>query len=130
LLKEGITHIINVTKDIPFYHENSNRIKIEYLNIPVDDFLGENIQKHFDKTNEFIDKVKQQNGKVLVHCQAGISRSPTIVIAYMIKNEKNLTLDNALKYLKKIRSIVSPKPNFAYQLILYYKDLLKEIEKC
>ncbi len=86
MLKEGITHIINVTKNIPFYHENSKRIKIEYLNIPVDDLLVEDIKKHFDKTNEFIEKVKQQNGKILVHCQAGISRSPTIVIAYMIKN--------------------------------------------
>jgi protein-tyrosine phosphatase len=88
LLKEGITHIINVTKNLPFYHENSKRIKIEYLRIPVNDGFDQDIRKYFDETNNFIDKVKEQNGKVFVHCQAGISRSPSIVIAYLMKKEK------------------------------------------
>ena len=86
LIKEGITHIINVSKNIPFYHEKSKDIKIEYLRVPVDKYHhGVYLQKYFEETNEFIDKAKRNNGKVLVHCDTGILRSPTIVIAYLLK---------------------------------------------
>jgi dual specificity MAP kinase phosphatase len=116
LLKEGITHIINVTKDIPFYHENSNRIKIEYLKIPVNDSLDQDIKKYFDETNKFIDKVKQQNGKVLVHCQAGISRSPTIVIAYLMKKEKR-EFQTVFQDVKAKRTNIFPNLKFCFNLV-------------
>jgi protein-tyrosine phosphatase len=120
LLKEGITHIINVTKDIPFYHENSNRIKIEYLKIPVNDSLDQDIKKYFDETNKFIDKVKQQNGKVLVHCQAGISRSPTIVIAYLMKKEKR-EFQTVFQDVRAIRAVIDPNLKFCNELLEYAK---------
>ncbi len=116
MLKEGITHIINVTKNIPFYHENSNRIKIEYSRVSVNDSCDQDIKKYFDETNKFIEKVKKQNGKVLVHCQAGISRSSTIVIAYLM-NMNNITLMEAYNTVKKIRTIV--EPNFLFYSQLY-----------
>ncbi len=120
MLKEGITHIINVTKDIPFYHENSNRIKIEYLKIPVNDSLDQDIKKYFDETNKFIDKVKQQNGKVLVHCQAGISRSPTIVIAYLMKKEKR-EFQTVFQDVRAIRAVIDPNLKFCNELLEYAK---------
>jgi protein-tyrosine phosphatase len=120
LLKEGITHIINVTKDIPFYHENSNRTKIEYLRIPVNDSIDQDIKKYFDKTNEFIEKVKKQNGKVLVHCQMGISRSPTIVIAYLMKKEKK-GYQTVFNDVKAIRAIIDPNLKFYNELFEYAK---------
>ena len=111
MIKEGITHIINVTKNIPLYHENSDNIKIKYLRVPVNDGCDQDIKKYFDETNEFIDQVKQQNGKVLVHCQAGISRSPTIVIAYLMKMN-NISYDIAFQTLKSKREIISPNISF------------------
>ena len=119
LIKEGITHIINVTKDIPFYHEKSKHIKIEYLRVPVDDEYGVDLKKYFEETNEFIDKAKRKNGKVLVHCQAGISRSPTIVLAYLFKIDKNGTPEKAIEKLKIVRPIVNPKLSFGAQLLVY-----------
>jgi protein-tyrosine phosphatase len=126
LLKEGITHIINVTKNIPFYHENSESIKIEYLRVSVNDSCDQDIKKYFDEANNFIDKVKQQNGKVLVHCQAGISRSPTIVIAYLM-NSKNLSLEECYDDVKKIRPIVEPNFLFYSQLHIYESCLNKSL---
>jgi dual specificity MAP kinase phosphatase len=116
LLKEGITHIINVTKNIPFYLENSDRIKIEYSRVSVNDSCDQDIKKYFDETNKFIKKVKEQNGKVLVHCQAGISRSSTIVIAYLM-NMNNISLMEAYNTVKNIRTIV--EPNFLFYSQLY-----------
>jgi dual specificity phosphatase 10 len=118
LLKEGITHIINLTKNLPFYHENSKRIKIEYLRIQVNDGFVYDNKKYFDETNKFIDKVKQQNGKVLVHCQAGIFRSPEIVIKYLMKEEKSgyETVFNNVKAIRKnIMSIIPFVNNKNYE---------------
>ena len=58
LLNEGITHIINVTKNIPFYHENSQKRKFLYLRIPVNDSCnqGSSMKQHFGESSKFIGK--------------------------------------------------------------------------
>jgi len=59
---------------------------------------------------------------VFVHCQGGISRSATIVIAYlMYKN--NMTVNEASNYVKEHRPCICPNPNFMEQLEQYYKTL-------
>ena len=62
------------------YFEN-----IEYLKIVVDDVDNENIGKYFAICNKFI---SLDEGNVLVHCHKGVSRSATIVIAYLIYTYK------------------------------------------
>ena len=62
------------------------------------------------------DSVKNSKGRVLVHCQAGISRSATICLAYLISRYR-LRLDEAYEYVKKRRSIISPNFNFMGQLL-------------
>jgi dual specificity MAP kinase phosphatase len=42
------------------------------------------------------DKVREANGCVLVHCLAGISRSPTLAIAYVMR-ALNMTTDEAYR---------------------------------
>ncbi len=72
------------------------------------------------KKNGFIglDDAKSLNGKVLVHCQMGISRSPTIVIAYLMKRN-DLTYDMAFNEVKLKRSIIDPNILFLSQLCDY-----------
>lgn len=57
----------------------------------------------------------------LIHCLAGISRSPTIVATYMaVKHE--LTLTEAIKAIKGLKPIIDPSPVLLEQaeLVLNY----------
>ena len=56
-----------------------------------------------------------KGNKVLVHCQGGISRSPTLVIAYLVQ-KKNLTLGNSFELVREKRPIIDPNEGFLYQL--------------
>ncbi|CAF1617735.1 unnamed protein product [Adineta ricciae] len=70
-----------------------------------------------------VDKALQSNGKVLVHCSAGISRSPTLVLAYLMK-KKRWTLDEAFEKMRKLRRIVDPNVSFIIQLREWEKTLM------
>lgn len=61
---------------------------------------------------------REEGAKVLVHCKMGISRSASVVIAYVMK-AKNWNLDVALSYVKNKRSCVMPNDNFLKQLEIY-----------
>jgi len=52
---------------------------------------------------------------VLVHCEAGISRSATMCIAYLM-HKNGLTMDEAYDYVKLRRAVIAPNLNFMRQL--------------
>ena len=63
--------------------------------------------------------------KVFVHCAAGMSRSATIVIAYIMWKKK-LLLSEAIKFVKDKRPVISPNLNFMRQLEAYQEQLIKK----
>lgn len=53
----GIYHILNVTKNIPFYDQNKEKSKKFFFNrISVNDSTGESLMEHFDEAFYFIGK--------------------------------------------------------------------------
>ncbi len=98
-----------------YYYDN----RVNFLGIPVSDLPNENISKYFDSTTEFIHKSIKRGEKILVHCAAGISRSSTFVVAYLIKYQ-NIDLQRALKILKRKRGVVNPNTGFIKQLRLNF----------
>ena len=72
---------------------------------------------------EFIKSCLDQKGKILVHCFAGMSRSASCVIAYMMTH-LGKTYYQALSHCKKCRSIVAPNLGFAKELMRYEEDLV------
>ena len=75
-LLEGITAVLNCAEEHDTYREG-----IEYLKIPLKDFQPIN-PEYIPKAVEWI-KEKIADHKVLVHCNAGIGRSPSIVVCYL-----------------------------------------------
>nr|KAG5704010.1 hypothetical protein BaRGS_032099 [Batillaria attramentaria] len=75
-----------------------------------------------------IDKVHEANGCVLVHCLAGISRSPTLAIAYIMKHMR-MSSDDAYRYVKDKRPTISPNFNFLGQLLEYEHVVRREEEE-
>ncbi|XP_048585365.1 dual specificity protein phosphatase 1 isoform X2 [Nematostella vectensis] len=120
LKRLGISAIVNVSRNIPNTFEDS----FTYKTIPVDDTYNADIGVWFEEAAGFIDSVKASGGRVLVHCQAGISRSATICLAYLI-SRLNFRLDEAYEYVKKRRSVISPNFNFMGQLLHYETQTMR-----
>ena len=113
-----ITHIVCCAKGIKnFFPDN-----FKYLNLDIIDSQTDNIKKYFEEANLFIDEAIKNQGNVLVHCHAGISRSSTIIIAYIMKSQK-MNLDKILDLMRSKREKVKPNDGFIEQLKEYQKEL-------
>ena len=82
LTKLGIRHIVNTCNE-PLEEKITKNFNVLWVNIEDDDCA--NINQHFQQTNDFLFSCKEKKEKVLVHCQMGISRSSSIVLAYLMK---------------------------------------------
>jgi protein-tyrosine phosphatase len=88
------------------------KMGIRYKYVQIQDSLDANILPHIDSSILFL---KKCDDNVLVHCSAGISRSVSIVVAYLIK-EKNMSYNGAIDYVRKRRPVANPNYSFAQQL--------------
>ncbi|XP_078269536.1 dual specificity protein phosphatase 5 [Rhinoraja longicauda] len=114
-----ITALLNVSRNCAEYFKSNYLYKF----IPVEDSASADISSHFQEAIDFIDHVRLTGGKVLVHCEAGISRSPTICLAYLMKS-KQLRLEEAFDYIKERRNTISPNFGFMNQLLNYETEML------
>jgi len=58
--------------------------------------------------------------RVYVHCQMGVSRSASIVIAFLMKRFR-CSVREAFSHVKKVREVIDPNPSFVKQLLLFEK---------
>ncbi|EGG01571.1 uncharacterized protein MELLADRAFT_117771 [Melampsora larici-populina 98AG31] len=88
--------------------------------VPIDDTDKTNVCEWFDVVGNWIQaRLDDPNGMgVLVHCAAGVSRSTTLVAAYLMKAQK-LTAEEAVFYISSKRPQVQPTEFFIYQLEMY-----------
>lgn len=120
LQKYGITYILNVTANVPNMFENEKNFK--YLQIPISDHWSQNLSSWFPQAIQFIDEARDNNKGVLVHCLAGISRSVTVTVAYLMSRE-NMSLNHAYDHVKHCKPNISPNFTFMGQLLDFEKDL-------
>lgn len=105
---KGIISLGGFEEQVYYIHHDG----IEHHYVYIDDDEGEPISEHFEECVDFIDSI---DGAVLVHCYAGISRSATIVIAYlMIK--RGMIYEEAIRFVQKKRSFICPNKGFLISL--------------
>jgi len=119
LEKLHITGIVKCTMDsnIDFFHQD-----IEYIRVAIHDSEIAQIGIYLSGCCDFINRHINNSGSVLVHCQRGVSRSASIVIAYLIKYHK-MTLENAFIHTKQRRILTSPNIGF-------WKELMAFVNEC
>jgi protein-tyrosine phosphatase len=132
LLSTNSIDIILRVNDIQiqdYVRDMYNELGIQYYHIPMQDEDSYHISVHFNTTNKLIFDALKNGKKILVHCTAGISRSATIIIAFLLmlsaKNNKDFTVDEAIRILRTHRQIIKPNNGFIQQLNLYNNYLYK-----
>lgn len=116
LARKGITLIINVTLShaCPVYPG------VECVRVPVSDLPHARLGDHFDRVAARIQG--NRGGGTLVHCAVGLSRSPALVMAYLMKH-KGLTLRQAHGRVQENRPGVRLNAGFWEQLLDYERRL-------
>lgn len=107
----------NITRILRLYDdEGKDRFpEITYLVFPCEDKADYDMTQHFKECMDFIGQGIRKNENILIHCHAGISRSATICLVYlMYKHHELLT---ALSILTSCRNFVCPNDGFVKQLI-------------
>lgn len=118
--KYGIKYILNVTPNLPNIFEHNGDFK--YKQIPISDHWSQNLSQFFPEAISFIDEARSKKCGILVHCLAGISRSVTVTVAYLMQ-KMNLSLNDAYDFVKRKKSNISPNFNFMGQLLDFERTL-------
>ena len=127
--KQGIKDLgINYVLNCAIECKESFPPGIKYCHLKLSDSPNFRIINFLDKASNFINQAQTNNGIILVHCQLGISRSTTCVIAYFIKY-LGYTAMSALNFIKKKRTQVMPNFGFLNQLMIYEKSNLSNEKK-
>ncbi|NP_001002514.1 dual specificity protein phosphatase 22-A [Danio rerio] len=110
LSRNGITHILSVCNNAKPVLED-----MTYLCINAADASSQNLSQHFKESIRFIHECRLNGGACLVHCLAGVSRSTTVVVAYLM-TVTSYGWQECLTAVKAVRSFVGPNYGFQQQL--------------
>lgn len=99
----GYTAILNVAINSSYEPPAG----VEYKKVGLTDD-GRNDCDQIDRAIDTLHELVKSGKRVLVHCRAGISRSPSVVAGYLAKYEGH-TLNSAMEVVKNGRSIADPR---------------------
>ncbi|KAI3467612.1 hypothetical protein Pfo_024275 [Paulownia fortunei] len=113
LRQNGITHVLNCVGFVcPEYFKN----ELVYKTLWLQDCPSEDITSILYDVFDYFEDVREQGGRVLVHCCQGVSRSTSLVIAYLMWKEGQ-SFDDAFQHVKAARGVTNPNVGFACQLL-------------
>jgi protein-tyrosine phosphatase len=115
----GITHILNCAEELPCFHRGHFR----YLHLRLTDPDPE-FHEYIEKLCKFIRRGRRAGG-VLVHCRAGLSRSPAAILAYL--SSRGHSLERALEILRRgvgetHAEFIEPDASFLEQIEVHFAD--------
>ena len=120
LQEKGITHIVNILS----HRFEPYPSDFEYMHIHAYDVINWTLIYNFQATNLFIRDALKDGGKVYIHCMCGVSRSVSVLLAYLM-TQSTKSLDVLLKEVQSARPVANPNPGFITQLIEFRKLIIK-----
>ena len=122
LRRLGVTHVLNTATRV----ENLFTDDLVYLSVPLLDLPETRLETAFPAAFEFVDSARAAGGRCLVHCNAGVSRSASLCVAYLMVRE-GISFTLALQQVNAVRR-VRPNPGFQSQLLDLGRRLREERE--
>uniref|UniRef100_A0A8C4H391 Dual specificity protein phosphatase n=1 Tax=Dicentrarchus labrax TaxID=13489 RepID=A0A8C4H391_DICLA len=116
LWKLGITHVVNVAHG-RMHCQGSHDFygsTVDYYGVPADDSPSFDLSRYFFPSAEYIQNALDTAARVFVHCAVGVSRSASLVLAYLMIHQR-YTLLEAINKVKERRWIF-PNRGFLKQL--------------
>ncbi|KIM36508.1 hypothetical protein M413DRAFT_449062 [Hebeloma cylindrosporum] len=113
LRSHNITHIIQVL-DVP-WNPLSDKDGFNLYKIEIMDEKTVDIRPYLEGASSHIERALRAGRNVLVHCQQGVSRSASIVIAYLIRYH-NMSYESASSLVRHKRACVKPNSGFVHAL--------------
>mmetsp|Transcript_54545 Transcript_54545/g.174955 ORF Transcript_54545/g.174955 Transcript_54545/m.174955 type:complete len:277 (-) Transcript_54545:118-948(-) len=114
LAELNIRFVVNATEEVPNFFEQEDG-QLRYLRVPLADLPEQQLAGHLEEAVLSIGEALQRGDAVLVHCLMGISRSASLVLAYLMRSQ-GLGYDAALAALRESRWSVRPNEGFRQQL--------------
>lgn len=116
---EGVTYVLNLTTNHSTPEVLNTRV---CLQIPLYDTQSQDLLFLLPQALDFIHSARVSGARILVHCAAGISRSPAFAMAYCMW-QGPLSLTDAFALIRDHRPVASPNLNFMGQLLLFGRCL-------
>ncbi|CAF0788467.1 unnamed protein product [Brachionus calyciflorus] len=123
ILRKNVSLLINAAQELP----KQDIPGVESIKLFLDDTPYAIINVYFDRMADKMHEHLSRGGRCMVHCVLGVSRSTSLVLAYLMKY-KNMSLKSALDLVSSKRSCVRPNPGFWRQLVDYEKKLLNSYQ--
>ena len=128
LISNNFTHIINCAYGSKLFTP-SNFSEIIYYNIDLKDDVDVNLTNIIINFINFLKEVSQnKNNKILIHCAEGVSRSPALVVAYLMW-KYNMDSKTVIDIIKEKRKFVDINLGFLFQLenLSLHREILRAI---
>lgn len=113
LRENGITHVLNCVGFVcpEYFPEN-----LSYKTLWLQDSPSEDITSILYDVFDYFEEVREVGGRVFVHCCQGVSRSTSLVIAYLMWRDGR-SFEDAFQDVKAARGVTNPNLGFACQLL-------------
>lgn len=118
----GITHILSI--GVPA-QALSQLPEMSYCFLPALDLPDEDIDPLLQRALPVIDEAISRGGCIFVHCNAGISRAPTVVVAFLMAF-KGFSFCDAMSLVNQKRPSSRPNPGFVKQLIALESKITRD----
>jgi len=105
LQNNGITHVLTVRSTLERRLDPKFPQEFKYHIVEVPEAPTEDLILYFPQCNNCIHQAISEGGKILVHCNAGLSRSPAVVVAYVMESLR-MPIKEAIQHVQSRRSYI------------------------